>query len=211
MKVYKVICPSCKAELNIEKSKEYVKCEYCGSKVFLEDGTKKVEVTKNINKSTKDETKIKEIESKERIKLKQMELEEERKMKIAKIVIISIIGISVLFFSIKLISKAYESINDWYEERQLNKERESQSQIPVSAEEAKEIHYTELVERLKNAGFTNIKTMPIEDLVFGVLTKDGEVENITINGNSSFYKGEWFEKNSKILITYHTFKDKKDK
>ena len=38
------------------------------------------------------------------------------------------------------------------------------------------------------------------------LTKDGEVENVTINGLSDFEKESIFEPDAKIVVFYHTFK-----
>lgn len=68
--------------------------------------------------------------------------------------------------------------------------------------------YESVVSDLKDAGFTTIKTKKIEDLVTGWLTKDGEVNKISINGVSDFSKGDKFPKDAKVTVSYHTFETK---
>lgn len=69
-------------------------------------------------------------------------------------------------------------------------------------------HYTEVVAVFEGKGFTNIQLNAIEDLVTGWLTKDGEVESITINGDNDFAKKDIFPKDAQVVITYHTFPPK---
>lgn len=76
----------------------------------------------------------------------------------------------------------------------------------LSSKEVKGKNYSEIVDHFKQQGFTDIKTEKIEDLVTGWLTKDGEVENVTINGLSDFEKESIFEPDAKIVVFYHTFK-----
>ena len=49
-------------------------------------------------------------------------------------------------------------------------------------------NYKEVVEELTDAGFENITIKEIEDLVIGWITKDGEVEKVSINGSTEFEK-----------------------
>ena len=76
----------------------------------------------------------------------------------------------------------------------------------LSSKEVEGKNYSEIVDHFKQQGFTDIKTEKIEDLVTGWLTKDGEVENVTINGLSDFEKESIFEPDAKIVVFYHTFK-----
>ena len=57
----------------------------------------------------------------------------------------------------------------------------------------------------EEAGFTNITLEPIDDLVFGWLVKDGEVEEILVGGDNSYKIGQWVDANTSIIIRYHTF------
>ncbi|APZ49930.1 hypothetical protein BW721_09975 [Jeotgalibaca sp. PTS2502] len=67
--------------------------------------------------------------------------------------------------------------------------------------------YKDVVADFENAGFTNVKTKKIEDLVFGWLTEDGEVEEITIDGETSFSTSSRFESDVEIIVFYHTFQE----
>ena len=65
--------------------------------------------------------------------------------------------------------------------------------------------YKDVMTLLQVAGFTNIEVEVIDDLITGWLTKDGEVEKVSINGDTDFYASSKFPYDSKIVITYHTF------
>lgn len=66
-------------------------------------------------------------------------------------------------------------------------------------------NYQTVIPELKEAGFTNIDTKELDDLITGWLTKDGEIEEIKINGKTEFGANDSFKKDSKVVITYHTF------
>ena len=65
--------------------------------------------------------------------------------------------------------------------------------------------YRDVVMRLKNMGFTNIKTVAIKDLITGWLTKDGSVESVSVAGKTDFQVGDKFMPDAEIVINYHTF------
>lgn len=69
--------------------------------------------------------------------------------------------------------------------------------------------YTEVVEELENAGFTNVETVEQQKDKKGLLSKNGGIAIISINGQTQFAKGEWFDKKATIQITYYTYADKK--
>ena len=81
MKMYQLNCPACGATVEIEPNRKTMFCSYCGCQIYVDDGIKRVEITKNINyhKTYTDEAKIREHERKEKIQLKQMEYEEREK------------------------------------------------------------------------------------------------------------------------------------
>lgn len=71
--------------------------------------------------------------------------------------------------------------------------------------------YTEVVEELQNAGFTEIVTEEQQKSKRGLLSKNGGVAIISLNGQTQFGKGEWFDEKAVIRITYYTYADKNDK
>lgn len=66
-------------------------------------------------------------------------------------------------------------------------------------------NYLEVVSKLEDEGFTNIRTESIDDLINGWLTKDGEVESVSIDGDTEFSSNSRFLPSSEIVISYHTF------
>jgi hypothetical protein len=66
-------------------------------------------------------------------------------------------------------------------------------------------NYKDVVVKLQENGFTNIKTEAVEDLIVGLFTTDGEVEQVEIDGDIDFSNGAEFPKDAEIIVTYHTF------
>ena len=65
--------------------------------------------------------------------------------------------------------------------------------------------YEDAEKKIKNAGFTNISFSKIEDLITGWLTKDGEVDYVTYDGEKPTSSTKKFSKDAKVIIYYHTF------
>lgn len=84
-------------------------------------------------------------------------------------------------------------------------------EIPFGSDDYKNENYEVLVEQLKDSGFKNIKTKAVDDLITGWLTKDGEVDKVTVSGKEEFDKMDKFDPKVKILISYHTFPEKSSK
>ena len=49
MRVYQIKCPACGGNIEIDENRDSCFCSYCGTKVHVDDGTHRVEITKNIN------------------------------------------------------------------------------------------------------------------------------------------------------------------
>lgn len=79
---------------------------------------------------------------------------------------------------------------------------DDEAKAPDAASDYKHDDYKEVENRLSGAGFTNIRTEILYDIVLG-WTSEGEVESVSINGDTSFDKGAVFKKNAEIIITYH--------
>ena len=74
--------------------------------------------------------------------------------------------------------------------------------IPVSASDYKYDNYQAVQNDLEDAGFTNIVTEILYDIVLG-WTEEGEVESVSIDGRTDYEKGEVFNRDVPIVITYH--------
>ena len=77
--------------------------------------------------------------------------------------------------------------------------------VPASAEDLQGQSYDVVVEAFRGAGFTNIETEILDDLITGWLTKDGEVERVAINADTTFAADDRFPGDSRVVVTYHTF------
>lgn len=92
MKLISLTCPNCNANLDdIDSSRQFCYCQYCGTKIALDDGT--------IRKETHiyDEAKIKETESSERVKMREMDIEREHSKQMNAILKYVLIFAAVLF------------------------------------------------------------------------------------------------------------------
>lgn len=68
--------------------------------------------------------------------------------------------------------------------------------------------YNSVVEKFEGKGFTNIKLEKIEDLITGWLTKDGEVEEVSVGGDFEYSADKWVKADTEVIVRYHTFPEK---
>lgn len=90
IKMIALKCPECGAKIQIEEGHKECFCQYCGHKIFLDDGS--VETTYIYRKV--DEAKLKELElEKYKFQITEDKKEKNRKMKIKVSLAMSIIGL----------------------------------------------------------------------------------------------------------------------
>ena len=77
--------------------------------------------------------------------------------------------------------------------------------IPMSSNDYDGDNYKQVVKLLENAGFQNVETSEVTDLITGWITKGGEVDRVSINGDYDFDEGDIFPKDATVVVTYHTF------
>lgn len=71
-------------------------------------------------------------------------------------------------------------------------------------------NYQDVIDEFEEIGFTNIKTEKIEDLITGWITKDGEVDEVSVGGDVDYSPDEWVSMDTEVIIKYHTFKKEED-
>ena len=76
---------------------------------------------------------------------------------------------------------------------------------PKSASRCDNVPYTEIVEEFTEAGFQNFEYEVLDDIIFGIITHDGDVESISINGDPDFDTDTLFPLDAVVSITYHTY------
>jgi len=79
---------------------------------------------------------------------------------------------------------------------------EGQAMVPDSASNLKYLNYQETVDKLEQAGFTNIKTDAVYDIVWG-FTTEGTVASIMIGTATDFNRGDVFDADAPVVVTYH--------
>lgn len=85
---------------------------------------------------------------------------------------------------------------------------EGEAKTPSGSSVQKGKDYNKVVDDFKSKGFNNIKTEKLEDLITGLITKDGEVEEVSVGGNVGYSADEWISSDTEVIIKYHTFKEK---
>lgn len=63
-------------------------------------------------------------------------------------------------------------------------------------------NYNEVVNEVKELGFTNIKLMVLYDIYWGI-TDNGETDSVSIAGRRDYGKGDVFKKADEVIVTYH--------
>lgn len=81
---------------------------------------------------------------------------------------------------------------------------DNEVKAPLSASDYNYKKYSDVITSLTEAGFTNIKKQAIYDVYFGFLVSEGELKEVTIDGKSSFRKGDIFKNDAEVIVTYHS-------
>lgn len=76
----------------------------------------------------------------------------------------------------------------------------------TSSDDYKGMNYQLVINDLQKAGFKDITTIVIEDLLSTSSMSDGSVEQVSINDRTSFAAKSTFPKDTAIVITYHAIK-----
>lgn len=198
MKVHTLKCSSCNANIEFDEGMKSCYCKYCGCKNFIDDETKRIEISQNINyhKTYTNEAKIKENETKQNIRLKELEYQYNEKKRNDKIVFLCI-GILML---ISIFCFVMAEIT-------TPKPKDGEIQMSVDVENYHGEDYEQVLKQFESAGFINIECVPLGDLINGWITKENSVESVSIEGDSKFDEGDIFSKDAKVIITYHSFEE----
>ncbi len=197
MKLEKLFCPYCGANLNFEISnRETIFCPYCGQQIHINFEKNEFTLTKNININKR----ISKKERKETVVTDKTEVARYRAIVIS--IIISFLLMGILFLDS---GDGFETIKEEYN---LYKGR-------ICAGDYSDYtgtNYKTAEDRLRVIGFTDITLIDLDDagtkpaqgwFDSDVTTVDGEVEDVSNNGKTHFHESDYFEPDAKIFITYH--------
>ena len=194
MKTTALICPRCKAELDldsVDKHVKYVKCPYCNLYVSVTDeNVKTVNINKTVKKETFNYAKIAEFEYK-----KQKEKNDHLLIIVAAIILIgSFIGIPAAFYIVP-------KYNAYQAQKHIEAAAERGLICAGNASDYRNKQYDIVVEQLKGKGFRNISTEYLSG-IFNFLRSDN-VEKVSINGNTEFTYSDYFDPYAKVVIFHH--------
>jgi hypothetical protein len=82
--------------------------------------------------------------------------------------------------------------------------------MPGSSSDFEGETYQNVVEDLESAGFTDVETKPLGDLITGWLSKPDEVDEVTVDGDGDFKIDDRFEATTRIVVSYHSFPPEDD-
>ena len=198
MKLHKLRCPNCAGTLDIKlDDNEYIFCPYCGEKFLVEDGKKEYTFTQNVN--IKKDININKNISHTQRNIDEAEVisakTESREKKFswlggAALGLMWVLCIGILFFM------------GFAEDRAEQKAVDSGKISAGSYEDYEGEHYEAVVEQLKALGFENISCVDLDDS--GVMFwKSEKVESVSIAGDTTFSKGDYFFPDESVIVKYH--------
>ena len=210
-----VKCPACGADINVESTREFSFCTYCGTKILMNNENE--HIYRNI-----DEARIKEAETERMVRLRELELEEKENARGRK-GILAAYGIALVFVLVGalicifngtagafgIMIGAYIGLFTYIKSDEKKKKKRkyvgtNEVQISESMCDCEDKNFNSISLLFKGAGFLNVTCIPLNDLTMFNQGKNGKVEAVTINGSDEFEEGDIFPKNSNVLITYHS-------
>lgn len=210
MKVIEIKCPNCSAQLKTSSDRRMLFCEYCGTRIILDDGVVRSEHTENININNTqkhvNEAKLQRLEYEREIRNQKLE-EEKKKKESAKrfgIVFSIVLVIAIAFGSLAYYmnqNKSIKKMNQQIENGLIN--------IGYSSSSLRGRNYKTVKANLEALGFTNIELINLNDrglgdMIFGNSSKEeNTIARISVNGIESFSKYDCFNADDQIIISYH--------
>jgi len=228
-KLVPAICPQCSGSIEVDPSQEKAVCKYCETSFFVQKAINiynvqqakiervefmnitnnkrgAVESVLNFVEKQQEKKQQKINEEKRRQEEEKRKQEEQRKLLMNQIfnkeyrkrnlVILSLIFVVILALSIIGGGTAEESGNI------------AKINMPASSSDFEGKNYQDVLMKLKDAGFTNVRTEVLDDLVTGWLIKDGEVEQVKVDTYTTFSTSSSYPVDIPIVVTYHTFPQK---
>ncbi len=198
-KMMPAICTQCGGPVQVDAQRANAICQYCGSQIIIEKP--KLSAVESVLSFVNDQQKRMDDAKKEKKvgavqsvlsfvndqqkridDAKKAKKEEERKAReeadksFKKYGLVYLLVLFVLFGFLAFMSS--------------NEEKSDKISINTSSSELVGKNFNDVVIKLQENGFINIKTEAVEDLIIGLLTTDGEVEQVEIDGSIDFSSGK---------------------
>lgn len=82
-----------------------------------------------------------------------------------------------------------------------------EAKTPSGSSIQKGRNYQQVINDFEKEGFSNIRLVELDDLITGWLTKEGEVESVSVDGDDNYSADTWYQNDVEVVISYHTFQD----
>ncbi|MDD6196126.1 MAG: hypothetical protein PUB12_04485 [[Clostridium] aminophilum] len=166
-----------------------------------------------------DEARIKEVESEQLLRLRELEIEEKDKERERKTRYVAF-GIAFAFllggafiaifnetagmFGI-LIAMMIAAYTIPFSQKKKRRILSNDHQVQISDKMSRwqDKNYNTISMLFRTAGFVNVTEIPLHDLNMFNQMKNGQIEEVMINGEDDFDEGDIFSKDAKVMITYH--------
>ncbi|WP_294909160.1 hypothetical protein [uncultured Ruminococcus sp.] len=188
MKLITQKCPACGANLEIEEGRDFSYCQYCGSKILIDNEKKEYTINKNINKNINKTIHKRYTDDAEVIKARNQEKEDKRSW-------IFLLVLFVFLICIIVVPTIVSNINKHI----------AQNEGKISAGYYGDLvgkDYKTVESHFKAAGFTNIQLIDLDDAGIAFWNNE-KVDTISIGGDTSFNSSDWFSPDTKVVISYH--------
>jgi hypothetical protein len=203
-KLVPAICTQCGGSVAVDPSQEKAFCSYCGTPFFVEKAIENYNIQhaniERVESMNIHHHKRGAVESVLDFIEKQKKTPEERKQEVKRSLIaagaLSIIILVLLLVSFFILPTIEEQSH------------EGKVRTPGGSSFHEGRDYNDVVSDFEDSGFTNIETEKLEDLITGWITKDGEVESVSVDFDEDYEENGWYPNDVKVIITYHTFAEK---
>lgn len=78
-------------------------------------------------------------------------------------------------------------------------------QAPIGASSAKGENYEDVARQLETAGFTNVQLEGNGELIIGLLHDEGDVDEVSIDGKTSFSADKWFPEDAPVIVRFYSY------
>ena len=203
------ICTQCSGEMTVDPSLEKAYCQYCGTTFLVENAinnynvqqaniehVETVNIHHNHNQRGFLDSIFNFVEKQQVRKDQKKRLEEEKRKRDAKAGLIMFL----ILMPILILSLIFSGANE-------EPSHDGEARTPGESSDFKGEGYRDVVSDFEENGFTNIETEKLDDLITGWMTKDGEVESVSVDGDVEYSTG-WYPEDVEVVITYHTFSEK---
>lgn len=230
IQVQSVKCPECSANLQISDRSAPFFCSYCGTQIIMtndretvhryidEAEVKRAETEHAIQMEKLDFMERQQAEKERRdteLRAKREKIEYERRIKIYAAIAVGAVMLLTMALNLPVAGLPLMVVEAvlLFLIHQDNKRLENVGlgdmlRIRSAVSGYSDKDYSTIEAAMSTAGFTNIKCVPLNDVIIGLRKKPGMVESVSVNGHVISSAGGKYPADSVVVISYHSFQNR---